>query len=222
MVSMARAECEMAPQPHLGGHPDRFHDLLFAYPLQPRPLGVTADAIGALRHMRYGDRDEFLCPGRQRAIGKNVLAERLKGGHDIRRELAAFLRYDPALFGSNGNGCSKSFPRSILVSLCIGHPRIFVSKRSRFHHKEQHEIIQTTVDRFALMVERLSGVLGTVGHHLISHAPSHSTASLSLAFCVDSGCHRSFQDIRNRASIPNEFASGGGQRRDWGLLGFVW
>ena len=60
----------------------------------------------------------------------------------------------------------------------------------------------------ALMVERLFGVLGTVGHHLISHAPSHSTASLSLASAMDSGCHGSFQDIRNRASIPNEFASG--------------
>jgi hypothetical protein len=34
--------------------------------------------------MRHGDRNEFLCPGRQCAIGKNVLAERLKGSTSSR------------------------------------------------------------------------------------------------------------------------------------------
>lgn len=42
-----------AAGPHLGGHPDRFHNLLFVRALAHCALGAAAEAIGALSHMRH-------------------------------------------------------------------------------------------------------------------------------------------------------------------------
>ena len=62
---------------HFGRDTDRFHQLLFAGAGFHRKLGVAANAIRALRHMRDSDRNELLGFGRQRAIGG---ADRLSGG----------------------------------------------------------------------------------------------------------------------------------------------
>src|SRR5690348_5717386 len=61
---------------HLGGDPDRFHDLLVARTLAPCEPGVPADAVRALRGVRERDRDQLLGHLWQRAFGKDAVAER--------------------------------------------------------------------------------------------------------------------------------------------------
>src|SRR5437773_2396821 len=81
--------------PHLGRHPNRFHEFLFGCALLHCEFGVATDAIGTLRYMRDRDRDELLGFRRQCAIGKYVLAKRPEGGVDFRRKLPSFLRQIP-------------------------------------------------------------------------------------------------------------------------------
>ena len=45
---------------HLGGNPDRLHNLLPGRSLQGRAFGVAADAIGALGYVRYSNRNQLL------------------------------------------------------------------------------------------------------------------------------------------------------------------
>ena len=78
--------------PHLGGNPDRFHDLLFGRALLQCECGVATDAIRALRYVRHRDRDELLRFRWQRAVGKDLLAERSESGLDFRGQLPSFLR----------------------------------------------------------------------------------------------------------------------------------
>ena len=82
------------------------------------------------------------------------------------------------------------FALNIGVTLYRPPAHLRLAQKHRFHRKEQHEIVQTTVDRFALTVDSLFGVLGTVA--VISSTmllPFHS--ELESRFCVDSGCHGS-------------------------------
>src|SRR4051812_34775370 len=72
---------------HLGGHPDRLHDLLLARASALREPRVAADAVGALGGMRDGDRDQLLGLLRQRAVGEHLLAESLEGVVGRGREL---------------------------------------------------------------------------------------------------------------------------------------
>ena len=76
-----------ASGPHLGGDPDRLHDLLLAGALALSQPRVAADAVRALRHMRDSDRDELLGLLRQRSVGEDLPAEFLKRVVDLRREL---------------------------------------------------------------------------------------------------------------------------------------
>src|SRR5215208_2627637 len=68
-----------APGPHLRRDPDRLHQFLAPSALAQRSLGVTLDAVWALRHMRDRYCNELLGLGRQRAIREHLLAERLEG-----------------------------------------------------------------------------------------------------------------------------------------------
>ena len=76
---------------HFGGDPDRFHELLLGRTLFQCELRVTTDAIGALGHMRYCDRNELLGFGRQRAVGEDALAECSECALDFRRKIAPLL-----------------------------------------------------------------------------------------------------------------------------------
>jgi hypothetical protein len=66
------------PGPHLGGDPNRLHDLFRACPLAARELGVPGDAIGALRHVGGRHGDQLLGLLRQGAIGEDGAAEVLE------------------------------------------------------------------------------------------------------------------------------------------------
>jgi hypothetical protein len=57
-----------------------------------RGLGVAADAVGALGDVRDGDRDQLLGLAVQRALGEDLLAERLEGLVRARRELCPSVR----------------------------------------------------------------------------------------------------------------------------------
>ena len=59
-VERERRMREGAARPHLGGDPDRFHDLGRRSAVAGRGLGVALDAIGALGHMGDRDSDELL------------------------------------------------------------------------------------------------------------------------------------------------------------------
>jgi len=76
---------------HFGGDPNRFHQFLFGRPFFQSALRVTTDAIRALGHMRYRDRNELLGLRRQRAIGKHALAERSESAVNFRRQVPSLL-----------------------------------------------------------------------------------------------------------------------------------
>ena len=84
---------------HFGGDPNRFHELLFGRSLFQCELGVSTNAIRALRHVRDRNRNELLGFRRQRTVGKDALAERPESAVDLRRKLASLLRQ---LLGSVG------------------------------------------------------------------------------------------------------------------------
>jgi hypothetical protein len=54
-------------------------------------IGVATDAIGALSHVRYSNRNEFLGFRWQRAIGEDALSESPERAVDFRRNLASLL-----------------------------------------------------------------------------------------------------------------------------------
>src|SRR5215218_2702065 len=72
---------------HFGGDPDRLHDLRFGGALAQRDPGMAADAVRALGHVRDRHRDQLLRLFRQRAVGEDLLAERLERLVRLRREL---------------------------------------------------------------------------------------------------------------------------------------
>jgi hypothetical protein len=57
---------------HLGRDPDRFHQLLARGARTQGRLGMALDAIGALRDVRDGDRDELLCLARKGAVREHL------------------------------------------------------------------------------------------------------------------------------------------------------
>ena len=71
---------------HLGRDPDRFHQLLARGARTQGRLGVALNAIGALRDMRDGDRDELLCLARKGAVREYLLAEGLERDMDVGRK----------------------------------------------------------------------------------------------------------------------------------------
>ena len=89
---------------HFGGDPDRFHELLLGRTLFQCELRVTTDAIGALGHMRYCDRNELLGFGRQRAVGEDALAECSECVVDFR---ARSRRFCARSFETSGYMCSS-------------------------------------------------------------------------------------------------------------------
>ena len=58
-VDSERRVCDRSTGPHLGGDPDRFHDLLTGRAFRLCAFGVAANAIWTLRHMGYSDRNEL-------------------------------------------------------------------------------------------------------------------------------------------------------------------
>ena len=78
--------------PHLRCDPNRFHQLLVGCAFLHGGFRVSADAIGTLRDVRHGDRDQLLGFRRQCAVGKHPLAKRPKRGVDFRRQFPPFLR----------------------------------------------------------------------------------------------------------------------------------
>ncbi len=84
-----RRVCEGTARAHLGGDPDGLHDLFVAGPCAVREPGVTFYAVGALGHVRHGDRDELFGLLRQGAVGEDPLAELVEGSVDVGRELAS-------------------------------------------------------------------------------------------------------------------------------------
>src|SRR5918999_1979518 len=81
-----------AASAHLRGDPNRFHHLLLGRAVLHRKLGVAANAVRALGHMRHCDRDQLLGLRRQRAVGEYLLAECFEGSRDLRRELRPLAR----------------------------------------------------------------------------------------------------------------------------------
>lgn len=65
--------------PHLGGDPNRLHQLLARGPITKGGFRVPVDAIRALRYMRYRNGNELLGLCRQSSAGKDLPAKRLKG-----------------------------------------------------------------------------------------------------------------------------------------------
>ena len=78
--------------PHFGGDPDGFHDFLGSCTLLPGRLGMTTNAIGALRHMRHGDGDQLFGLRGQRPFGKYALAECLKRLRRLWRQVSSAFR----------------------------------------------------------------------------------------------------------------------------------
>ena len=76
---------------HFSGDPNRFHDFLLGGSLLQRELGVAADAIRTLRHVRDRYRDQLLGLRRQRAVRENLLAERAKRRQRVRGEGSALV-----------------------------------------------------------------------------------------------------------------------------------
>ena len=87
--------CIGAAGSHLGGDPDRLHDLLSRGALAKRRFRVAADAIGALRHMRDSDCNQLLGLGRQRPISEDLTAKCLESSLGLWSETAALLRERP-------------------------------------------------------------------------------------------------------------------------------
>src|SRR5574338_1315524 len=63
---------------HLGGDPDRFHDLLLGRARFQRGPGVALDAVGTLRGVRHRHRDQLLGDARQRTVREYRAAEILE------------------------------------------------------------------------------------------------------------------------------------------------
>ena len=76
---------------HFRGDPDRFYQLLRSRSGPQRGLRVALDAVRALRHMGHRHRYQLLRLVRKSAIRKHGLAERLKGGFGLWRQLAPLL-----------------------------------------------------------------------------------------------------------------------------------
>ena len=64
-----------ASRAHLGGHPDRFHELLGRGAFAKRGFGVAPDAVWALRDVRHRDRNQLLGLPGQRTVPEDDLAE---------------------------------------------------------------------------------------------------------------------------------------------------
>jgi hypothetical protein len=85
-----RTNVERAPGPHLGGDPDRLHDLLGACSFAASELGVSGDAVGALSHVCYRHSDQLLglllkCPLGKTARLKFSKAALISGASCLRR-----------------------------------------------------------------------------------------------------------------------------------------
>ena len=81
-----------AASAHLHGDPNRFHHFLLGRAVLHRKLGMAANAVWALGHMRHRDRDQLLGLRRQRAVGEYLLAESFEGSGDLWRELRPLAR----------------------------------------------------------------------------------------------------------------------------------
>jgi hypothetical protein len=77
---------------HLGGDPDRLHDLLLAGSLLQGFGRMALDAVGALGDVRHRHRDQLLGDVRQRAVGEYRGAERLERLQRFRRQFTALVR----------------------------------------------------------------------------------------------------------------------------------
>ncbi len=77
---------------HFRGDPDRFHYLLLGRAILDRLLGVAANAVRTLGHMRHRDRDQLLGLGGQRAVGEHGLTELLESRGNLGGELRALAR----------------------------------------------------------------------------------------------------------------------------------
>jgi hypothetical protein len=75
---------------HFGRHPNGFHQFLRGRSRADCRLGMTVDAVRALRHMGDRDGNDLFDLSRQCAIGKDGFAERIEGGLLIWRQLTAF------------------------------------------------------------------------------------------------------------------------------------
>jgi hypothetical protein len=80
-----------AARPHLGSDPDRLHQLLLRHTVSQRGFSVAADAVRALRYVRYRDGDDLLDLGGKRSIGEDLAAERLECLLGLRSERTAVL-----------------------------------------------------------------------------------------------------------------------------------
>ena len=77
---------------HLGGDPDRFHDLFRCGAVPRRGPGMAADAVGTLRDVCDSHRDELFRFRRQRSFRKYRLPEGVKGLRGRGREALPHLR----------------------------------------------------------------------------------------------------------------------------------
>jgi hypothetical protein len=78
--------------PHLGSHPDRFHQFLRRSACPLSGFGMSLDAIGALGDMSDGDGNQLLRLGIESAITEYLATERIECRLGVRRELPALVR----------------------------------------------------------------------------------------------------------------------------------
>ena len=104
------------PGPHFGCNPDSFHQFFRRCPRAQRRLGVTVDAVGALRHVGDRDRDDLLDLCGKSPIGEDRFAECIKGG------LLAWCQAPPLLRHFVGRRRIHLSHRSTPLD-CLGHPR---------------------------------------------------------------------------------------------------
>jgi hypothetical protein len=81
-----------ASSPHLGGHPNGFHELLWRCAVTQRRLGMSPNAVWALRYVRNCDSDDLFGLRRQCPIGEDSLAEGIECYFDVMSEGSSFLR----------------------------------------------------------------------------------------------------------------------------------
>src|SRR5687767_4833638 len=79
------------PGTHLGGHPDRLHELLLGRALAQGCLRMAADAVRALGDVRDGHRDDLLGLLVERTVREDLPAEFLEGVVGVGSELLALL-----------------------------------------------------------------------------------------------------------------------------------
>jgi hypothetical protein len=89
---------------HFCRHPDRFHDFFGRRATAGRSLGVTADAIGALRDVSCGYGYQLLGLGGQCPVGENQVTE-------VRERIVYFRRKLLAVGAKAGSGLGKYFSR---------------------------------------------------------------------------------------------------------------